>query len=151
MCSRVLNWLRQLPAGYGGEPELRPMDEPLLQMQLRLGQANILCHGPNCSHVFMFKDVRLEDASSTITYPRTIFRSKIVRAKCRMCTIYPAEVVLIDDVHSGDTPCFLCNTCYVMFTQDETGRPLRPVHAYPFASTRIRAEDGHSEETASNQ
>ncbi|RKP10986.1 snRNA-activating protein of 50kDa MW C terminal-domain-containing protein [Thamnocephalis sphaerospora] len=147
---RVLDWLmKRTPEMETDPPRLCSLNDLLVGMDICIGKANILSHGPNCTHIFMFKDVRLFGAPTELpasVYPRTIFRSKILRAKCRMCTIYPAEVVVVDDVHSGDTPCFLCSGCHAMFTRSASGQPLRTIREYPYASTRVTAEEGGGED-----
>ncbi|KAI9591230.1 snRNA-activating protein complex, subunit 3 [Syncephalis fuscata] len=113
-----------------------------------LGQQNLLSHGGHCRHAFMFKNVRcvqLAQAKDKSLFPRTIFRGRINRVKCHMCTIYPAERVILDDVHCGDTPVMLCICCYSMFLEDADGKLLREVKEVPYNTKQMEFDEACDE------
>ncbi len=82
-------------------------------------------HQGNCEHMLLVKDIRLlhsSDSQNANAYPKTIFRSKVRRHKCRMCVVYPAKWITFNDKNSGESPCFFCEKCFNDFHYDENGK-----------------------------
>ncbi|RKP15382.1 snRNA-activating protein complex, subunit 3, partial [Piptocephalis cylindrospora] len=117
------------------------LETPLGHVPLRFGVPYLLCHQGHCEHYISFLDAKEERASShsllspRIThasairdsenpYPMVLFRGKLARHRCRICNNYPAEYVTINDVMSGETPCFFCQYCFEPFHCDSQGNSL---------------------------
>ncbi|ORY01467.1 hypothetical protein K493DRAFT_209622 [Basidiobolus meristosporus CBS 931.73] len=105
-------------------------------LSIRINQPYLFTHQGDCQHIFKFRDIRLltkSDDRNRNAYPKPIFQCKITRHKCRMCYMYPAEYVTINDFHSGETPCYFCEHCYEPFHYDSQGRLLYEYQVFPYA------------------
>ncbi|KAG1170108.1 hypothetical protein G6F70_007649 [Rhizopus microsporus] len=93
-------------------------DTCLKDIALQLNRPLAYVHNSNCEHVFMIKDIKLltpSEYDSTEDFPKTTRTLMYKRAKCSMCTIYPASYITKGDIISGHSPCYFCKPCFKSF------------------------------------
>ncbi|KAI7884161.1 hypothetical protein K492DRAFT_204852 [Lichtheimia hyalospora FSU 10163] len=93
-------------------------------LTLELNKPYLFLHQDGCQHVIMVRDIRIHskhDPPLRSSYPMVTYNWQFVRYKCRMCNIYPAAYMTVNDVMSGSSPCFFCKECYKPFHYDRDG------------------------------
>ncbi|KAJ1965298.1 hypothetical protein GGI12_000858 [Dipsacomyces acuminosporus] len=111
-----------------------------LDLSIRLRQPYIFMHQGDCEHTLMFTDLRLlgpKDDQFVENYPKQIFRTRHMRHKCRMCSAYPAQYVTKNDFHSGMSPCYFCEKCYVPFHYSVDNQRLLDHDCFPYANVNL--------------
>ncbi|KAJ8660198.1 hypothetical protein O0I10_004057 [Lichtheimia ornata] len=96
-------------------------------LSLELNKPYLFLHQDGCQHVIMVRDIRIHskhDPPLRSSYPMVTYNWQFVRYKCRMCNIYPAAYMTVNDVMSGSSPCFFCKECYKPFHFDEDGNQV---------------------------
>lgn len=125
----ILEWVnsnnRFSEPGLGIYCSKKMEDTTFEDLSLRIGMPYLYCHRGNCEHIMVFTDVRLMhnlDNHNKRAYPLQTFQNKIRKKKCRVCDIYPARWVTIDDKLAPENPCFFCEQCYkpLHYKQDGT-------------------------------
>lgn len=71
-----------------------------------------------------FNTLNRNDNHNRNAYPVLTFQAKIRRRKCRVCDIYPAKVITVEDHLAPENPCFFCNKCYHSLHYDESNMIL---------------------------
>ncbi|KAJ1659814.1 hypothetical protein IWQ61_001152 [Dispira simplex] len=124
---------------FSGIGEPRPMAQTRFRdLKLQLHTPYYFVHQGNCEHALVFTDVRAlrkSDDHNASTYPKLTFQCFLRRHKCRMCRTSPAEFVTINDVYSGESPCFFCQTCYNLFHYDQDGKLLYEYQVFPYMTS----------------
>ncbi|KAL7749955.1 hypothetical protein RI367_004831 [Sorochytrium milnesiophthora] len=87
-------------------------------LQLRLHVPYVFVHQGSCEHLLLFDEIRLldDDAQTKgVSFPYTIFRLRVRRPQCAMCTSRPISVATHNDLYSGETVCGWCDSCFHKF------------------------------------
>ncbi|KAJ1954965.1 hypothetical protein IWQ62_005635 [Dispira parvispora] len=127
------------------DPKFSGIGEPRSMAQTHFRDLKLQLHTPyyfvhqgDCEHSLVFTDVRAlrkSDDRNAATYPKLTFQCFLRRHKCRMCRMSPAEFVTIDDVYSGESPCFFCQNCYNLFHYDQEGKLLYEYQMFPYMTS----------------
>ncbi|KAG9301517.1 hypothetical protein G9A89_008369 [Geosiphon pyriformis] len=128
----IINWANEndrVSHARLAQYESKVMDQTtFLELTIQLNKPYIFCHQGDCQHAVIFRDLRLlqlgYDWLDLKKYPRAIFRNRIQRNKCRMCSQRPADLVTLDDVLAGETPFYYCRPCFELFHYAEDGNLL---------------------------
>ncbi|CAI2189775.1 18163_t:CDS:2, partial [Funneliformis geosporum] len=71
----------------------------------------------NKPYIFVHKEA---DGFDVDAFPKSTFKCKIIRHKCRMCTARPASLVTVNDFFAGETPAYFCDQCYNQYHYDNS-------------------------------
>lgn len=97
-------------------------------LDIRLNSFYYYVHHGQCTHVVMFKEIRVFDSTSDCqnrnVYPLLIYQPRQKVRKCSVCDIYAAKYVTYGDRFAPESPYFYCNTCYQQFHYDHEGNLL---------------------------
>eukprot|EP00475_Leptophrys_vorax_P002514 TRINITY_DN11404_c0_g1_i1.p1 TRINITY_DN11404_c0_g1~~TRINITY_DN11404_c0_g1_i1.p1 ORF type:complete len:452 (+),score=116.10 TRINITY_DN11404_c0_g1_i1:80-1357(+) len=97
-------------------------------LSVRLNSMYHYVHHGQCTHVVVFKEVRMFDAHSDclnrLVYPLLIYQPRHKVRKCGVCDIYAAKHVVYGDRLAPETPFFYCTTCYHQLHYDANGNLL---------------------------
>ncbi|XP_057420919.1 snRNA-activating protein complex subunit-like isoform X2 [Lotus japonicus] len=96
-------------------------------LSFRLGAGYLYCHQGECSHTLVVRDMRLmhpDDVNNRAVYPRVTFQLKLRFQKCRVCKIFRATKVTVDDRWTSENPCYFCDDCFALLHLAEDGSPL---------------------------
>ncbi|WCJ33343.1 snRNA activating complex family protein [Euphorbia peplus] len=111
-------------------PQLPPFRRVEMQkarfcdLRFRLGVGYLYCHQGDCKHTIVFRDMRLihpDDLQNRSAYPIVTFQLKLRVEKCRVCKIFRATKVTVDDKCAPYNPCYFCNNCYYLLHYKENG------------------------------
>lgn len=103
-------------------------------LKVKLGYPYLYCHQGNCEHVIMFTDLRLmnvDDNPNLNEYPVQVFKHRGKRIRCRVCDVYTAKWVTVNDVLAYEEPCFFCATCFKGLHYSHSGEKICDFQAYP--------------------
>nr|XP_011468184.1 PREDICTED: snRNA-activating protein complex subunit-like isoform X2 [Fragaria vesca subsp. vesca] len=92
-------------------------------LKFRLGAGYLYCHQGDCRHTVVIRDMRLlhpEDIQNRAAYPILLFQLKLHVQKCKVCRIYRATKMTVNDKWAPENPCYFCDNCYFLlhYTQD---------------------------------
>ncbi|CAK8564508.1 unnamed protein product [Lathyrus sativus] len=96
-------------------------------LSFRLGSGYLYCHQGDCTHTLVIRDMRLihaDDVHNQAVYPIVTFQLKMVFKKCRVCKIFRATKVTVDDKWAPENPCHFCDECFSLLHLAEDGSPL---------------------------
>ncbi|CAL5199636.1 unnamed protein product [Lathyrus oleraceus] len=96
-------------------------------LSFRLGAGYLYCHQGDCTHTLVIRDMRLihaDDVHNQAVYPIVTFQLKMVFKKCRVCKIFRATKVTVDDKWAPENPCHFCDECFSLLHLAEDGSPL---------------------------
>lgn len=81
----------------------------------------------DCKHTIVIRDMRLihpDDVQNQAVYPVVTFQLKVRVQKCKVCKIYRATKVTVDDKWAADNPCYFCDDCYYLLHHSDDGSLL---------------------------
>ncbi|KAM5580160.1 snRNA-activating protein complex subunit-like [Rosa sericea] len=92
-------------------------------LKFQLGAGYLYCHQGDCRHTVVIRDMRLlhpEDIQNRAAYPILLFQLKLHVQKCRVCRIYRATKMTVNDKWTPENPCYFCDNCYFLlhYTKD---------------------------------
>ncbi|KAK9924204.1 hypothetical protein M0R45_032586 [Rubus argutus] len=92
-------------------------------LKFQLGAGYLYCHQGDCRHTVVIRDMRLlhpEDIQNRAAYPILLFQLKLHVQKCRVCKIYRATKMTVNDKWAPENPCYFCDNCYFLlhYTKD---------------------------------
>lgn len=120
--------------GLGLFTSKRMEDVIFEDLKVKLGYPYLYCHQGNCEHVIMFTDLRLmnvDDNPNLNEYPVQVFKHRGKRIRCRVCDVYTAKWVTVNDVLAYEEPCFFCATCFKGLHYSHSGEKICDFQAYP--------------------
>jgi len=102
-------------------------------LKIKLGYPYLYCHQGNCEHLMIFTDLRLldvDDEPNANEYPLQVFKHRGKRLRCRVCDVYTARWVTVNDELACEDPCFFCATCFKGLHYTPTGEKICDFQAY---------------------
>jgi snRNA-activating protein complex subunit 3 len=99
-------------------------------LRIRLNSFYYFVHHGECTHVVVFKEIRMFDRFSDYAnrhvYPLLVYQPRQKVKKCGVCDIYAAKKVAYGDPLAPESPWFYCDTCYHQYHYDADGNLLHP-------------------------
>lgn len=97
-------------------------------MSVRFDVPYLFTHMGSCTHTFKFTQIRLyhpkTDNPNATGYPISMYQARLKRKKCRICDLYSAKHVTVDDKLAPENPCHFCDSCYYALHYDVEGKLL---------------------------
>ncbi|XP_050383015.1 snRNA-activating protein complex subunit-like [Argentina anserina] len=92
-------------------------------LKFQVGAGYLYCHQGDCRHTIVIRDMRLlhpEDIQNRAVYPILLFQVKLQEQKCKVCRIYRATKMTVNDKWAPENPCYFCDNCYFLlhYTKD---------------------------------
>ncbi|XP_068695251.1 snRNA-activating protein complex subunit 3-like [Montipora foliosa] len=113
----------------------KQMDNVMFEdLKIKLGYPYLYCHQGNCEHLMIFTDLRLlhaDDELNATEYPLQVFKHRGKRLRCRVCDVYTARWVTVNDSLACEDPCFFCATCFKGLHYTPNGEKICDFQAYP--------------------
>ncbi|CEP17268.1 hypothetical protein [Parasitella parasitica] len=120
--------------------ETKSMETATMQdITLELHKPFAFVHQDSCEHMMLVDDVRLISSSeygSESQFPRTTRNVRYDRFKCSMCTVYPATKITHEDIVSGFSPCYFCDTCFESFHHGDANVKVTEYRGAPCRETK---------------
>lgn len=134
----IIDWAkdpqRRKCPGLGLFTSKRMEDVVFEDLKIKLGYPYLYCHQGNCEHVMIFTDLRLldvDDEPNENEYPLQVFKHRGKRLRCRVCDVYTARWVTVNDTLACEDPCFFCATCFKGLHYTPNGEKICDFQAYP--------------------
>ena len=100
----------------------------LKDISIQLGYPYLFLHYGNCEHILVFTELRTFhpelDSMIRAEYPVTLYQLHQRKKKCKICDIYSAAWITIDDPLAPENPCFFCRDCYRSVHTNFLGNPI---------------------------
>ncbi|KAF7306115.1 Expansin-like EG45 domain-containing protein [Mycena chlorophos] len=98
-------------------------DTALGTLSLRVGEPYYLLHHGNCEHLIVVEEIRQQHPSDPASgYPRTTQISFPSIDLCRACNKIPAVWSIVNDERLGESPCFMCESCWKTMGESQDTR-----------------------------
>ncbi|KAI9088670.1 hypothetical protein K1719_029784 [Acacia pycnantha] len=119
-------------------PRLTAVDMQKIRVcdiRFRLGAGFLYCHQGDCSHTLVIRDMRLihpDDVHNRAAYPIVTFQLKFRFQKCRVCKIFRATKITVDDKWTPENPCYFCDECFSLHMAEDGYLQYAEFHEYDY-------------------